>query len=690
MKIKRHDLSGFSDLGTVVFYPTRTFHLEVQGVGVSNPDKIIEKASTKTFLYSVELNSEYLDFAKYNFRFDLPETKYWSSLLLNQYDYQNTVSKFGEEFDSVSENLFPQVISSKDTEEKHFFGRLANSENTIFLINIPPEIETISGSLIDPKTVWKVEFYNSRLTSNNTLNPEVFIDYDVLSVLHPDLIKEEPILSVYFGPSWNTQIQDYTLDDLPDEYMSRYTYGLFDNNLPCLTKDIYNSFPEYLSKSEYIKMVKEEINSEKILYIINTTDGDLKTIDMFSAAYSESNLKYRNQSKNILRNDETKGYQLLEKKGDLVFDSRSSTLLGIGGDINDCPLLRGKIEGRDIYSTSSDSGAVSVNGKTYIHPKNQEVLGENPVISPYWISKGDLKESMFDHFYITKTGHGEITPGGLVYLRSGRTLEVKVTPDKGHRFKEIQGLKEGEGYDKTGDKVTPVVKKSGDKFRFIFEEIVYTLRLNLSCDSDYPNFGESHVYQLSDLEDKNIKLWYYDYTQEKDVQYTGGNINITYTKPFKFWVDTEDSLYYTPNRGQYFYLEDSNTTLETTPKYTVLSIKETPQKLLDSSNIISIIGALKSKQYTVNIETTKEIQVSTKKKLIFEYGEPVEIMFAYEGDTQKEIDIKIINTDTKEESTEGWIKTVDSDGIVTLQIPERTRKNPDLGIKSNYKIIASI
>ena len=87
MKIKRHNLSNFSDLGTAVFYPTRTFHLEVQGKTVSEPEKIIEKASSKTYLYSVETKSEYLDFAKYDFRFNLPETKYWSSLILNQYDH---------------------------------------------------------------------------------------------------------------------------------------------------------------------------------------------------------------------------------------------------------------------------------------------------------------------------------------------------------------------------------------------------------------------------------------------------------------------------------------------------------------------------------------------------------------------------------------------------------------------------
>ena len=692
MKIKRHNLSNFSDLGTAVFYPTRTFHLEVQGKTVSEPEKIIEKASSKTYLYSVETKSEYLDFAKYDFRFNLPETKYWSSLILNQYDYEDTVSKFGREFDRASKNLIPQIIGSKTSEEKHFFGRLVNSDNTIFLLRVPQEIETISNSLLDPKTVWKVEFYNSRLTTNNTLDSDVFIDYDVLSVLVPNQIIEEPVLSIYFGPSWDTQIQDYTLDDVPNEYISRYTNNLIDNNQICLTEERYNSFNNYVSKAEYIKLVSEEINSAKILYIVNTTEGGLKTIDMFSAAYTESDLKYRNQNKNILRNDETHDYKLLREKGDLVFDSRSSTLLGIGGNINDCPLLRDKISQLpdDIYSSSSDSGKTTISGKTYIHPKFQEVLGENPEISPYWISSEDIKESMFSHFYITKTGHGEINPGGLVYLKNGRDLQIKATPDKGHFFNGIQGLIKGTDYDQVGDIVTPRNKKTGDKYKILFEEILYTLKLNLSCDSDYPNFGESHNYLLSDLGDKKLKLWYYNYSLEKDVLYTGGTINFTYSTPFKFWIDAEESLYYIPTSKRFFYLEDSSVTLENNKKYTILSIANTPDRLLNSSNVISIVGALNSKQYIVNIETTKEIQVSTKKRLTFEYGDGVEIMFAYEGVDDKDMKFTIINEDTNEISTSVWEENKSEDGIVTLRIPKRTRQNLDFGIKNNYKIIAGV
>lgn len=686
MRIKRHSLSKFSDLGTAVLYPTRTFHIEVQGLGVSNPEKVIEKASSNTFLYSAELNSEYIDFAKYNFDFDLPETKYWSSLVLNQYDYEDTVSKFGGDFDTVAENLVPQLMSTKDTKDKHFFGRLANSENTIFLINIPSEINTLSSTL-DPRSVWKVEFYNSRLSSNNTLTPDVFVDYDVLSVLNPESIIEKPVLSVYFGPSWDVQIQDYLLDETPDEYLSRYRHRLMDNNSLCLSEDVYGSFTEYMSKSDYIKSVSEEIESEKLLYIINTTDGDIKTIDMFSAAYSESDLKYRNQNENILRNDETKDYQLLEKKGSMVFDSRSSTLLGIGGDTNDCPLLRDKLSqlSKTDYSTSSECQEIIVSGKTYIRPKNQEIFGENPEISPYWIAKDYMKESVFNHFYVTTSGMGETKPGGLVYLRKGKKLELEMVPEKGHKFKELLDR----GYDTSNSGlIIPKNQISGDRYEAIFEEIKYTFNLSLSCNFDYPEYGVSNTYSLAELRAKNINLWYYDPEQDMDIMYTGGALEFTYSNPLKFWIDTEDSLYYIPDAKNYFFLEDSSVSLSNGGKYTTLSIEKTPQRLLGNATILSVIGQLNSKQYTVTIETSEEIQVSTKKKLIFEYGDEVEIKFAYEGD--KKINVTILDETTGKEVLSPWTKSTSDDGIVTVKISKRTKKNPGYGIKSNYKIIAGI
>lgn len=686
MRIKRHDLSKFSDLGTAVLYPVRTFHIEVQGKDVISPDIILEKSSTKTFLFSTELNSEYIDFAKYDFRFNLPETKYWSSLDINQFSYDNTVSKFGRNFDNISNNLVPQKLTLDEDEDKHFFGRILDSENTIFLINIPSEIKTLSNTTFDSKHVWKVEFYNSRLTSNNTKSSEVFIDYDVLSVLSPESIIEEPVLSVYFGPSWDTQIQDYTLNDVPDEYYSRYAYRLIDNNNICLTNELYSSFTNYVSKTEYIKSVREEVNSEKMLYIVNTTDGDIETIDMFSAAYSESDLKYRNQNKKILRLDETKDYSILTEKNNMVFDSRSNTLLGIGGDINDCPLLRDKIDQipESAPSSSSDKGEVEIIGKTYIHPRNVEILGENPEISPYWISSEDLHSSMFKYFYITKTGNGKVTPKGLVYLLDSKTLNLEVTPDKGHKFRGIKELTESE-WNKTGNIVTPKKQNTGDKFRIEFEEIEYSLNLVLSCDSDYPEFGEFRSYTLSDLSDIGIDFLYYDYDLQNYKKYISGSIKFTYTKPLKFKLDTSNSLYYTPVL-KYFFLEDSSVSLYNSGEYAVLSIKDTPEKLLSTPGSISVVGAIKSKQYTVTIETSKEIQVSTKKKLTFEYGDGVEIMFSGE-DT---ISFSIINEDTGGINDNVWVSSTDEDGIITLRIPERTRSNKDLGIKHNYKIIADI
>ena len=70
MKIKRHDISKFSDLGTVVLYPTRTFHAEIQGNESEYKENIIKKSTTNSFLYSTALTSEYSDFAKYDFRFN--------------------------------------------------------------------------------------------------------------------------------------------------------------------------------------------------------------------------------------------------------------------------------------------------------------------------------------------------------------------------------------------------------------------------------------------------------------------------------------------------------------------------------------------------------------------------------------------------------------------------------------------
>ena len=677
MKIKRYDITKFSDLGTIVLYPTRTFHAEIQGKDSEYKEKIIQKSTTNTILYSTNLTSEYSDFAKYDFRFNLPETDYWSTLLPNLYDYNDTVEKFGDRFDSYSENLVPQLSPENIEQDKHFFGKLVYKENTIFLINIPREIKTLYNSLNDPKTVWKVEFYNERLTSNNKRGN--FIDYDILSLYSPEEIEAEPILSVYFGPSWDTQLLDHTLGDLPDDYLSRYSHLALGGN--CLTEEIYNGFENYISKGEYLKLVSEEINSDRILYIINTTDGELKTIDMFSAGYSESYNKHRKFNTTTLRNDETLGYSILEKHGNMIFDARSSVILGLGGKISDCPLFSERAN-RTSFSESSSSGEVMVSGKTYIHPKDTKVFGENPEISPYWISPNYLRKSMFNHFYITKTGEGIINPGGMVYMRSDRNLEINYEVKKGNRFEDIPG------YTYTKDKNKLILSpENGSRVNIVFKEETYQVDFKMICQKDYPNYGVYREYSSNSFPEIKIKLIYLDESGE-EIIYMGEKIDFSCSKPFIFRFDFENSLYKLPDSPKFFFLDDPNVYINKTGEYYYLTIDDTPEKLLETSKI-KILGSIESKKYTVTLETSKEIQVSTKKKTVLEYGDSFTVDFSYAGN--KDIKFIVINEDTEEIEDSGvWEISKIEDGYYNFSIQKRTQQNQNAGVKNNYRILVSV
>lgn len=666
MKITRYDLTDFTDLGTIVFYPIRTFHAEIQGNLAQDKEVILKKASSNNYLYSTDLNSEYIDFAKYDFRFNLPDTKYWSSLDLNLYSYQDLTSKFGVDPESISKNLVPQLIT-RTQDRKHYFGKLANSENTIYLVNIPPEF------------IWKVEVYNSKLTTNNS-ESNSFIDYEVLKVLDPGSISEKPIMSICFGPSWNTQLQDYTFSEVKNvsEYIKRYTDPDISDNIPCLTKEIYSSFTEYISKAKYTELVKEEIESEKLLYLVTSTQGEVNTIDVFSAAFLESTSKFRNLNKNVLRNDETLDYSVISKKGNLVFDTRSNILLGLGGDINDCPLLKNKLDllPDNAYSKSSDSGKIK---EIYTHPKNQEILGENPELSPYWFRESEIKDSIFNYFVISKKGNGVLEPYGLTYLRNNKTLEIKITQDYGNEFSGIQDLTEADWTETTDSNgniiITPKDQTPGKLFKILFTEVEFRFLLKFSLG------GSTYGYEMSKFQSLGINLFYYDYTENTEIKYSGESIKFTESRPLLFRATTEtNSNYYIPGDSKYIINLSSSSggtseklNLNLDGKYTKISVSDL-KNLGISGKEVSVIGELRKKQYQVLIETHGEIQVSTSKVLTYEFEDTVEISFY----SETEINFKIENLDTGKEDS--WSRSEDSN-IITLTLNK---------IKSNYKIIASV
>lgn len=681
MRIKRHDLSKFSDLGTVVLYPTRTFHPEVLGESVY--EKMLEKSKSTTYYYSTDLNSEYLDFAKYCFDFNLPESDYWSSLKLNLYNFEDTVSKFTSRFDEISSNLVPQISDKvSDREEKHFFGKIEKSSSTIYLIKIPREIRTPLGKL---STVWKVEVYNKRLTTNNSIG-DYFIDSDVLP---GEFLTETPILSIYFGPDFDTQIEDHTLGECFGivDYISRYNSLDLDLRC-CLDDNIYGSFPKYINKYDYLKSVLEEIYSDRLLYIVNTTESGIISVDMFSAAYSDSKNKYRNQNTKLLRNDEPKSYSFINSDSGIILDRRSNTFLGFEDTISSHPLFKERYDSipDKTYSRSSGGDEVIVSGKTYVHDNIQDIIGDSPEISPYWISKEDLKTSMFNHYYVMKSSGGNITPSGFVSLRSDKFLKVNVTPDKGYKFSQITGLDKTD-YTLSNNTITFKTLSDGIKFTVEFSEKKYAVNINLSCDADYPEYGISNTYRMNEFSNIGLQLWYINSETGEEVLYSGETIYITDNTPLKFRVETKGSLYFIPDSSKFCFRDDPSTYLGLEGKYISLSVDAAKENILGGSSLY-VVGSLQSIQYKVNIETSSEIQMSTKKKSILEYGDG--FLCKFYNDLGKDINILVMNEDTGKIEEPGIYSITKEDDFTVLTFPKRTKQNPSLGIKNNYRILAGI
>lgn len=688
MRIKRNDLTRFTDIGTVVLYPTRPFVPELYKGMELDWSKFFDITSSSTYLHSTNLNSEYIDFAKYSFEFNLASTKYWSTLYPNLFDYSDTSEKFGKDFDSRSVNLIPQ-LGTKTTikEEKHFFGKLKDAENTIYLIHVPAGF-------------WKVEVYDSRLVSNNNLG-QPFLDWELLEMLDRSSIVEEPLMTITFGPPHDVSISNLSynemvkIDDVSGEitsgcreYLGRYIY----DGKVFLTKEIYDSFDyqqNYISDSKYYQLHYEEIESEKLLYIINSTNGELKTVDMFSAAYLESSNKFRHLNENVVRNDEKLGDRIFSSSSRMTFDLRSNTLLGVKGSMSDCPLFVSRYNSLpdSFYSRSSAGNHVWVMGKEWVREENQPVLGENPEISPFWISPKDIKKSMFLHYYVLKEGKGTVKPCGMVSVREDRELVLTIEPNIGHEFLELQGVDKSE-YRMEGDKLI-LRPEEGTRMTVIFGEIGYTVNINLICEVDHVYFGETRTYTLADFEEIGLELWYYDYDKDEDVRYVRGPIRVTEPRPLKFWINSDNSLYYLPNPQRFYFLLDPDTLLGTEEEYSVVDINVLSDPLLEDI-LLQIANNIRTKTYFITVNTGNEVQVSTKKKTELQYGDPYEAMFTYENGKTLTLDmVSVINRDTNEVERPGrgvWTLEDIGNGIIKFTIPERTKENSESGVKHNYQI----
>lgn len=393
MKIDRNNFKNFKDIGTLVYYGPRRFYSEKSGI---IEDNIYDEIKCKGYMFSVDSNSDYLDFAKYGFKFNLEKEKYWSKIKANFLDTDS--KKLFEGSEHKAELIFPS-LSQEEFTEKQFFGKL---EDKTYLIHIP-------------RDTWKIEIYNERITGNFSGE---FYDYDILKELETP--EYNPILSIYFGPLQNTKLTGVSYDEVDEYefYASRYIG--FDEDLG-ITEEEYKSYEE-LTRREYLESYNE-VKSEKLFYLVL---GD--KVDLVSPGYLKSNVRHRNQ--NSFRNSDIINTEFLEKTYTFIRDKRSNTLLGTRE--TDCPIFENLLKNsKNVYAEKTyNEGEIVDLGDLYSCCKYEKPL-KNPIISPEWTLNEEL-DSLFDTVFIESGEGGTTIPEGFVSVLKGSEVKVKIIPDFGY------------------------------------------------------------------------------------------------------------------------------------------------------------------------------------------------------------------------------------------------------------------
>lgn len=622
MKFKLNDSSRFSDIGTVVYYHSRPFYPELTEARV---EELLPYGLSENYLFSTPVTSEYTDFAKTGFSFTYNTQDYKRNVIPNLYDYQE-ITKLSDisDLDSLVSVAFPSVSQGMiGQEKKHFFGRLETPTSTAYLINLPKE-------------VWKVEVYNSRITENYHGD---FIDYDILTKLGLTPT-ESPVLTIYFGPMYDVYIQDITYQELRGGdfkmYLDRYTLS----GEVFLEEEEYDSFlgKKIMTRTEYVESYQEEVMSEKMLYIVNSPDGGLETINFYSLAYPNSHNPHPHRSEVILRNDHGDPNLIEEKGKGFLVDSRSGVLLGIKALTKiESPWIHGALRSPQEYSRSGKMNSTQVNGKTWVKVSESDVFGANPELSPWWYCTEEMPESDFKYYYITSLGRGSISPSGLIYLGPGKPLKLGITPERGYMYGGFSNVfdRDVEVIEEDGRKTTVEVTasnyKKGYNFEVIFKEISYLLNLQIDCLRDFPgNGGLKNTYNLYELGNStgtnytplsstNIKLKYRlgsgeegEFGSPGDPYNKSNPLKITDTSKLYFKLDTLGTPY--ELSGELRYGDESP--IDKEGEWYVLDVADFPDS---TGDYIIPIGELVSKKYTVLIRSTSGIQISTPKKNVMEY-----------------------------------------------------------------------
>lgn len=377
-----------------------------------------------------------------------------SDLVTRGYDYFNFIS-----LGSYSE-MFLDIEGDQLSKDEN--GNIETIRISDGIINGVEEFSTIWKKIYGPS---KIEFYDEVITDVSNFK------HEYIEELYTEGDRK-PVLIVEFGPEVSYEREDY-----------QYKSQMPEDEVP----------PH--ERTDYL-MELEEFSNRKFLYITISSDEDEDKINLSLKFHLKESNPHRNQKDFVLRNDDWRSISEDESVTEsltneinnqtLIFDKRSNTLLGsMNLDRSKFIILKDKIDrastttlveygrikgGDDIVRVTDENrdnietivetqnlkdykrflvynygDRVLYNGVDYQSIMNGN-LGENPVISPFWIeySPDDFYIPPFMErvlIYIRNISDDENSgcisdPDGEQYVIKGGNITIKCNPAIGyHVFK---------------------------------------------------------------------------------------------------------------------------------------------------------------------------------------------------------------------------------------------------------------
>lgn len=643
MKIIEVPENPFKKIGTIIAYRERMFYpgnaYNIMGKpGIIND--IIEQSTAGTIMYPSSVNSDLSEFSLYNFNFDLlNDKKYIPEFIPGMLD-DYSLEILGEDLDTLSSLIVPQISTSTAHEGAKFFGGFQDSQgNQIRLIDLPVEYTEE-----DTLGIWKVEIYNEKIEGNMLVDgkPEI-LDHDSYLYLTKAKVfenlteensipkyveKYKPCVQIYFGPQYKTKLKDKTLTQIRQEIQEDQGNKIYPSRYISLEEDYvssgeYDSFTEELTESEYIKQYKNEVMSRKILYLAYNGEGKIEALNLIGTSFENSKNPARNQHLKSSRMDDYLSHDqnILKGKGNLVFDKTSGVLLGnISSRV--FPILESR-KTRAPKSLRTYSRKIELDGNTFIK-SNSTRLWEDPIISPDWSLERKIK-SNYSKCYISSTEGGNISPSGICYVKDSLTV-IQGSPKLGYEIDkiiktyEVNGSYKEEEEEEKYEKEYTYTSIIPTSLKFIYKETSYVFDIKF----EYKESEESNESSIMYLWDFPVKFlnsngeWINRDWEEE------GRISIDNSTKLTFKINWEDEdCGYSPIDD--FITNSSGEVLaqNSDGSYTVtlsdIGIKKIKSGLEEYWALISV--PVKKRLFTITTSTDSEnIQIKDS-SLIFEYGE---------------------------------------------------------------------